>query len=40
MTGKDTKMTPHRRYCGSGEKVGGPGEFLIINFQFLIKSEF
>jgi len=25
MTGKDTKMTIRRRYCGAGEKLGGPG---------------
>jgi len=40
MTGKGAKMTPRRRYCGTGKKLGVPGKFLIINFQFLIKSKF
>jgi len=40
MTGKGAKMTTRRRYCGAGKNLGGPGEFLVINFQFLFKSKF
>ena len=28
MTIKGAKMTTHRRYCGAGKKVGGPGGCL------------